>query len=382
MEGLRARYGDPAPAEARRARGDGARRHRPDGLQRLLPDRLGLRALRQGQRHRRRPGPRLGGRLDRRLLPARSPTSTRCATTCSSSASSTPSACRCRTSTSTSRCAAASASCATSIEKYGRESVAQIVTFGKMFPRAATRDAARVLGHDYGVGDRLAKLIPDPIMGRAPSLRGLPEGRRAAARGLRLRPDGQADRRRRASGLEGIVRNSSIHAAAVVIAERAADRHRAAAARRRQPGRRATATSVFKHRHAVLDEARRGARPAEDGLPRACATSTSSRTRWTSSSARRGARPDMTTLPLDDASDLRDARRAATRSACSSSSPRACSEALQQGPPDGVRRPRRARRAVPAGRDGPDPDLRARQARPATGHRSPTSACEPIIGPT
>src|SRR5262249_41652560 len=54
-------------------------------------------------------------------------------------------------------------------EKYGRESVAQIVTFGKMFPRAATRDAARVLGHDYGAGDRLAKLIPDPIMGRAPS---------------------------------------------------------------------------------------------------------------------------------------------------------------------------------------------------------------------
>ena len=53
--------------------------------------------------------------------------------------------------------------------KYGRESVAQIVTFGKMFPRAATRDAARVLGFDYGVGDRLAKLIPDPVMGRAPS---------------------------------------------------------------------------------------------------------------------------------------------------------------------------------------------------------------------
>ena len=54
-------------------------------------------------------------------------------------------------------------------EKYGKESVAQIVTFGKMFPRAATRDAARVLGHDYGAGDRLAKLIPDPIMGRPPS---------------------------------------------------------------------------------------------------------------------------------------------------------------------------------------------------------------------
>src|SRR5436305_7789418 len=41
-------------------------------------------------------------------------------------------------------------------DKYGADRVAQIVTFGKMFPRAATRDAARVLGHDYGAGDRLA----------------------------------------------------------------------------------------------------------------------------------------------------------------------------------------------------------------------------------
>ena len=36
--------------------------------------------------------------------------------------------------------------------KYGRECVAQIVTFGRMFPRAATRDAARVLGFDYSLG--------------------------------------------------------------------------------------------------------------------------------------------------------------------------------------------------------------------------------------
>src|ERR1022692_1754761 len=50
-------------------------------------------------------------------------------------------------------------------EKYGRESVAQIVTFGKMFPRAATRDAARVLGHDYGAGDRLPEPLPPPGVG-------------------------------------------------------------------------------------------------------------------------------------------------------------------------------------------------------------------------
>jgi DNA polymerase III subunit alpha len=104
-------------------------------------------------------------------------------------------------------------------EKYGRESVAQIVTFGKMFPRAATRDAARVLGYDYGTGDRLAKLIPDPIMGRAPSF----EDCLKAGEPLRKAYDEEPDAKRIvdvAKGLEGIVRNSSIHAAAVVIADR------------------------------------------------------------------------------------------------------------------------------------------------------------------
>ena len=85
-----------------------ARRDRGDGLRLLLPDRLGLRPLRQGERRRGRPGPRLGRRLDRLLLRSTSPTSTRSPTTCSSSASSTPAANRCRTSTSTSRSAAAS----------------------------------------------------------------------------------------------------------------------------------------------------------------------------------------------------------------------------------------------------------------------------------
>src|ERR1039458_3501274 len=104
-------------------------------------------------------------------------------------------------------------------EKYGKESVAQIVTFGKMFPRAATRDAARVLGLDYGAGDRLAKLIPDPIMGRSPSF----EDCLKPGQPLRNEVDRDATARQIidvAQGLEGIVRNSSIHAAAVVIADR------------------------------------------------------------------------------------------------------------------------------------------------------------------
>ena len=104
-------------------------------------------------------------------------------------------------------------------EKYGKESVAQIVTFGKMFPRAATRDAARVLGHDYGAGDRLAKLIPDTIMGRPPSF----EDCLKLGQPLRAEVDRDPVARQIvevAQGLEGIVRNSSIHAAAVVIADR------------------------------------------------------------------------------------------------------------------------------------------------------------------
>ncbi len=104
-------------------------------------------------------------------------------------------------------------------EKYGRDCVAQIVTFGKMFPRAATRDAARVLGHDYGAGDRLAKLIPDPQQGRPPSFED------CLKPGMELRKAYDEDATARqiidvACGLEGIVRNSSIHAAAVVIADR------------------------------------------------------------------------------------------------------------------------------------------------------------------
>ena len=104
-------------------------------------------------------------------------------------------------------------------EKYGRESVAQIITFGTMAPRAATRDAARVLGFDYGTGDRLAKQIPEPIMGRNPSF----EECLKAGQELKSTYDSEPDAKTIidvAQGLEGIIRNNSIHAAAVVISDR------------------------------------------------------------------------------------------------------------------------------------------------------------------
>jgi DNA polymerase-3 subunit alpha len=88
-----------------------------------------------------------------------------------------------------------------------------------MFPRAATRDAARVLGYDYGTGDRLAKLIPDPEQGRAPKFKDCLE----VGTPLRVEVDRDGVAKQIvevAQGLEGIVRNSSIHAAAVVISDR------------------------------------------------------------------------------------------------------------------------------------------------------------------
>ena len=66
-----------------------------------------------------------------------------------------------------------------------------------MFPRAATRDAARVLGFDYGTGDRLAKLIPEPIMGRSPSFEECLKAGQPLRKAYDAEPDAQADHRRR-----------------------------------------------------------------------------------------------------------------------------------------------------------------------------------------
>ena len=51
-------------------------------------------------------------------------------------------------------------------ERYGRDHVAQIVTFSTIKARAAVRDAARVLGYPYAVGDKVAKAMPPLVMGR------------------------------------------------------------------------------------------------------------------------------------------------------------------------------------------------------------------------
>jgi DNA polymerase-3 subunit alpha len=99
-------------------------------------------------------------------------------------------------------------------EKYGRASVAQIITFGTMQARAAIRDVGRALKFSYSEVDRVAKMIPkelnitlDEALVKAPELKALRDSDERYAKLLDYAGD-----------LEGLARHASVHAAGVIIA--------------------------------------------------------------------------------------------------------------------------------------------------------------------
>ncbi len=99
-------------------------------------------------------------------------------------------------------------------ERYGRDRVSQIITYGTMAAKAVVRDAGRVLGHGYGLCDSIAKLIPFEIgmtlekaLDAEPELAAMVSDNRDAADIMEL-----------ARSLEGLVRNAGKHAGGVVIA--------------------------------------------------------------------------------------------------------------------------------------------------------------------
>jgi len=103
-------------------------------------------------------------------------------------------------------------------ERYGRDRVSQIITYGTMAARAVVRDVGRVLGQPYGLVDRIAKLVPndpgaevtlDSALSQEAELRELYE-QDDDVRGI-------IDLGRR---LEGLVRNAGRHAGGIVIAPR------------------------------------------------------------------------------------------------------------------------------------------------------------------
>ena len=106
-------------------------------------------------------------------------------------------------------------------DKYGRDRVAQIITFGKLQARAALRDVGRVLEMPYGQVDRICKLVPNNPANPTT----LAEAMKSEAE-LKAQRDGDenvAHLINVALRLEGLYRNSSTHAAGVVIGDRPLD---------------------------------------------------------------------------------------------------------------------------------------------------------------
>jgi len=104
-------------------------------------------------------------------------------------------------------------------QKYGKDKVAQIITFGTMEARGAVRDAGRALGMPYIQPDRISKMIPPGFQGSAMTIeKALAQSPELA---LAYKSDGETRRLLDvAQKLEGVARHASVHAAGVVIADR------------------------------------------------------------------------------------------------------------------------------------------------------------------
>ena len=100
--------------------------------------------------------------------------------------------------------------------KYGRENVAQIITFGTMKARAVVRDVARVMDIPYADADRVAKAVPPALdMTLAKALEESP-----ALKEMQQKDERIKELLAVAQRLEGMTRHASVHAAGVVIAPR------------------------------------------------------------------------------------------------------------------------------------------------------------------
>lgn len=103
------------------------------------------------------------------------------------------------------------------VQKYGKENVAQIVTFGTLKAKAAIKDVGRALGKGYAEMDKVAELVPAPRQGFDYSLA------QALQMEKRLKDYAEGDGRELielALKLEGLTRHTSTHAAGVVIGDR------------------------------------------------------------------------------------------------------------------------------------------------------------------
>ncbi|OEU97105.1 DNA polymerase III subunit alpha [Streptomyces oceani] len=108
-------------------------------------------------------------------------------------------------------------------DKYGGEYTAQVNTFGTIKAKAAIKDANRILGYGYALGDRISKTMPPDVQGKGIPLAGIfdPEHPRYHEAGeVRAMYENEPDVKNvfdTARGLEGLIRGTGVHAAAVIL---------------------------------------------------------------------------------------------------------------------------------------------------------------------
>jgi DNA polymerase III subunit alpha len=108
-------------------------------------------------------------------------------------------------------------------EKYGDDRVCQILTFGTIKAKAAVKDACRVLGLPYALGDKITKVFPAAVMGKEIPLSGIFDpghDRYSEAGELRALYEQDAEVKRildTARGIEGLTRGTGVHAAGVIL---------------------------------------------------------------------------------------------------------------------------------------------------------------------
>ncbi|RKN06089.1 DNA polymerase III subunit alpha [Streptomyces radicis] len=108
-------------------------------------------------------------------------------------------------------------------EKYGADKVSMIGTYGTIKAKAAIKDASRVLGYPYAMGDRITKAMPADVLGKGIPLSGITDKdhpRYSEAAEVRGMYENEPDVKKvidTAKGLEGLVRQMGMHAAGVIM---------------------------------------------------------------------------------------------------------------------------------------------------------------------
>ncbi|WP_371605075.1 DNA polymerase III subunit alpha (plasmid) [Streptomyces sp. NBC_01220] len=111
------------------------------------------------------------------------------------------------------------------VDKYGTEYTSMVNTFGKLKAKNAIKDTSRLLGYPFSHGERITKALPGDIMGKSIPINGIFDSehpRYGEAGEIRALYENELDVKKvidGAKGVEGLIRNTGVHAAAVILSK-------------------------------------------------------------------------------------------------------------------------------------------------------------------